>query len=333
MNPDVAAELNAYACLLCGGRLRHWMTYPCDCERPQDPRPYELYWCDACNFGQLQPRPSQSEVDSFYQNYYTHAPAEAQTPEARRRARAQRSFSERVRERLAWWSDRGSDMDADFIHQLVRGRPSSICDLGCGEGKLLAELRDCGHRVVGLEPDPVTLELAVARGLSAYAGHAERPPEPIRSDTFDVIVLCHVLHLCLDPLRVVQIARKLLRPGGLIVCETTNNEALGLRQQGPCWWWLDMPRHVDLFTAASLERLVASAGFEVKRIDFTGYTRQFKRPWLEAEATKRAALYPSWRAGRIWQSLKNWFLLARTALARPERKYDSVRVVAEAGAG
>ncbi len=304
------------------------MTYPRDCQRPQDPRPYELYWCDACNFGQLQPRPSQSEVDSFYQNYYTHTPIEARTGTPFRR-----TISERLRERLAWRFDHGADMDAGFIHQLLRGRPSSICDLGCGDGKLLAELRDRGHRVVGVEPDPVTLKLAVARGLTVYEGHADSPPGPVANDRFDVVILCHVLHLCLDPVRVIQSARKLLRPGGLFVCETTNNEALGLRQQGPCWWWLDMPRHVDLFTAASLERVVAGAGFEIKRVEFTGYTRQFKRAWLQAQALKRAALYPARRGGPAWQSLQSWVLLARTALAHSKRKYDSVRVIAEAGAG
>jgi hypothetical protein len=143
--------------------------------------------------------------------------------------------------------------------------------------------------------------------------------------------MSHMLHLCLDPVQVMRNARKLLRRGGLLLCETTNNEALGLRQQGACWRWLDMPRHLDLFTAASLQRVVARAGLQVKRVDFTGYARQFKRAWLEDEARKCAVLYPSKRYGESRRLLHSWLLFARTALARPERKYDSVRVIAEAG--
>jgi SAM-dependent methyltransferase len=285
-----------------------------------------LYWCDTCRFGQLQPRPSQAEVDRYYDNYYTHTPSEIRTS-----ASVKRTFAERIRVRLAWSLDRGTDLDADLIHQLVHQHPSSICDLGCGDGRLLAALRDRGHHVVGLEPDPVTRQLAIARGLSVYGGHADDLPEPIASGTFDVVVLCHVLHLCLDPVRVIRNARKLLRRGGLLVCETTNNEASGLQQLGACWRWLDMPRHLDLFTATSLEKVVAIAGLRVKRIDFTGYTRQFKEAWLKEQAEKRATLYPSRLGSRAWQSLQNWLLLARTALARPERKYDSVRIVAAAG--
>jgi SAM-dependent methyltransferase len=305
------------------------MTVPGDSERPSDRRPYRLYWCDGCSLGQIHPRPSQAEVDAFYDiRYHTHAGSEAgggapvdQTP------------WERLRERLAWAFDRGTDLDADRVHRLVRGRSSSVCDLGCGNGGLLSALRDRGHRVVGLEPDPVARQLAVARGLEVHAGHAEELPDQIAGDTFDVVVLCHVLQQCLDPGRVLQNARKLLRPGGLLICETPNNEALGLQQSGACWRWLDVPRHLNLFTVASLVRFVAGVGLKVARVEFVGYTRQFKGAWLEAEARKRAALYPSRPASRLWQSLRSWQLLARTALARRERKYDSVRVIVHAAAG
>jgi SAM-dependent methyltransferase len=303
------------------------MTVPGDSHRPGDRRPYDLFWCDACNFGQLDPRPSQAEVDGFYTiDYHTHTVSGTAGKEP-----VNHALLERLRQRMAWSFDRGRDLDADLVHELVRHRPSSICDLGCGNGGLLADLRDRGHRVVGLEPDPVARRLAVARGLDVHEGHADDPPAAITSDRFDVAVLCHVLLLCLDPVRVLQGVRKILRPGGLFVCETPNNEALGLRQSGACWRWLDIPRHLNLFTAASLRRICAGAGLEVRRIDFVGYTRQFKRVWLDDEARKRAALYPSRPASRAWQSLQSWKLLARTALARSERKYDSVRIVAEAG--
>ena len=313
-----------YCCLLCRGALRHWMTYPRDYERPQDERSYEIYWCDACNFGQIQPRPSQEEVDRFYENYYTH------TPGAGRGARESRGPLERLRERIAWWFDHSSDMDAGFIHRLVDGRPSRICDLGCGDGTLIQNLRERGHDVVGVEPDPVTLQLAAKRGLTVHHGHAENPPPAIERGAYDVVVMCHVLHLCLDPARVMRNARALLRPGGLLVCETTNNEAAGLHQQGASWRWLDMPRHVDLFTAASLERVVAAGGLEVRRIEFTGYTRQFKRAWLDEQGRKRGMLFPARGPSRVQQALQAWALLARTLFAKARRKYDSVRVVAQA---
>jgi SAM-dependent methyltransferase len=266
-------------------------------------------------------------VDRFYETYYTHEPSETR---AARRAAERAKLAERVRVRIAWTLDGGADMDADFIHNLVGGRPSKICDLGCGDGSLIAALKARGHAVAGVEPDPTTLKLAKARGLDVYQGYADSLPEPVASSQYDLVMLNHVLHLCLDPLSVVRNARKLLRPGGLFVCETTNNECWGLRQQGACWRWLDMPRHLDLFTGRSLQRVVDAAGLRVKALDFTGYTRQFKAAWLDDQAQKSAMLYPSRSGNGIRQVLQSWILLVRTALAKPERKYDSVRVVAEA---
>jgi Methyltransferase domain len=54
----------------------------------------------------------------------------------------------------------------------------------------------------------------------------------------------------------------LLRPGGLMWIATPNLEALGLRRFGRDWLGLDPPRHLVLFTRASLERLLRETGFE-----------------------------------------------------------------------
>jgi SAM-dependent methyltransferase len=304
------------------------MTVPGDSHRPHDRSPYELFWCDACRLGQLQPRPSQAEADAFYDiPYCTHV------TEVYPRPIPPHALVQRARVRLAWAFDRGSHLDADLLHDLVRGEPSSFCDLGCGNGWLIAALRERGHRVVGVEPDPVARRLAVQRELTVHAGHADAPPEAVTSQSFDVVVLDHVLHLCLDPRRVLENARRLLRPGGIVVCEVTNNEAAGLQQSGDCWRWLDIPRHVTLFTSASLSRMCAAAGLQVKSVRFGGYTRQFRSEWIEDEVKKRAALYPPTRGKRVRSYVRNLQLLVRTAFARPESKYDSVRVVAAAAPG
>jgi SAM-dependent methyltransferase len=303
------------------------MTVQGDHRRPQDRRPFRLYWCDPCDLGQLQPRPSQAEADSYYDiRYCTHVTDE----EAQANAAARRGFLERARVRLAWAADRGTHLDAALVDHLLGGRPSDVLDLGCGNGGLLAALRDRGHRVVGVEPDPVARGMAVARGLEVHAGHADAPPATLPAAGFDAVVLAHVLHLCLDPLAVLERVRASLRPGGLLVCEVVNNEARGREAAGDCWRWLDIPRHLTLFTATSLSRLAARAGLEQVRMDFGGYTRQFGRAWIEDEAQKRATLHPERPGSALGRAVAPWGLLASTALAPARKKYDSVRIVARA---
>lgn len=313
--------MTAPGCLFCRGPIRPWISASRDTRRPALSCHFELFWCDACDLGQLQPRPSQAAVDGFYENYYTHSDATD--------ARDETGFWDTVRRRVAWTFDRGADLDAELIHGLAGGAPARILDVGCGPGRLLAELRDRGHDVAGVEPDPITRALAERRGLTVHAGHADAIPAPLLDGRFDAVVLSHVLHLCLDPLRALDQVRLALRPGGVMICEVTNNEALGLARQRECWRWLDIPRHVTLFTGRSLLRACEAAGLEARRLDYTGYTRQFRRGWLEDEAEKRAILRPGAPGGPLRDALGSWGLLLRTALARPGRKYDSVRVVAE----
>ncbi|MBK7645348.1 MAG: class I SAM-dependent methyltransferase [Planctomycetes bacterium] len=312
-----------YACVLCDGPLHDWMSVPSDWRRPRDPRNFELYWCDACSFGQVQPRPSQADVRSFYETeYYTHErlEAEAEPP----------TFFERIKQHLAWRADRGLDITAELVHRLVRRKPARICEFGCGSGTLLQALGALGHSVVGIEPDPAARQVAEERGIQTYPDNAEAPPAALPNGSFDVVIMCHVLEHCLDPRRAIANARKALRPGGFLICETPNNVALGLKQSGTCWPWLDVPRHLNFFTAESLKRISALAGLNVTGIEFAGYSRHFDRKWLREEERICAALQPSPRNSRTRLALQNWVLLGRTAIGRGESKYDSVRVVAEA---
>jgi SAM-dependent methyltransferase len=274
----------------------------------------------------LQPRPSQADTLASYDvDYYTHQTGGEEGSSHR--------FVDRLLVHFAWRLDRSVDLNADLVHRLALQKPSDICEIGCGSGALLAALQERGHRVVGLEPDPAARKVAIERGLKITDGNAEELAVPLAGQSFDLIVMAHVLEHCLDPVLALNNAKNLLRRGGLLMCETPNNAALGLAQASASWRWLDVPRHLNFFTASSLQRICTKVALKVKRIEFTGYTRQFQREWRDAEARIRAILNLARRGGPAWQSFLSWQLLVRTAFAARERKYDSVRVVAEASHG
>jgi SAM-dependent methyltransferase len=300
--------------------MRFWLRVPCDWRRPELGTGYDLYWSAAGRFGQLHPRPTADEIAAFYEvDYYTHG--EAPVPPRRKR------FLERAREHLAWRVDFGTDLTAARLGTLVPGHGSpTAVEIGCGDGKLLADLRAAGWAVVGVEPDPAARSVARARGLEVYDGTAETPPAAIRDRTFDAVVMQHVLEHCLDPLAALRSAASLLRPGGAFVVETPNNEAAGCRTAGPAWPWLDAPRHLNFFTAHSLRGACAAAGLTATATAYTGYTRQYQPAWLEMEEQIRA----SFRVAGATPDLGRiaWGQLLRTAFAAPRYKYDSVRVEA-----
>jgi 2-polyprenyl-3-methyl-5-hydroxy-6-metoxy-1,4-benzoquinol methylase len=307
-------------CPLTGARMKRWLHVPCDWRRPELETGYDLYWSAPGRFGQLHPRPTADEVaDSYEVDYYTHG-----GPPAPSRAKR---FLERAREHLAWRADYGTELTASRFRGLATGRSSpSALEIGCGDGTLLADLRADGWTVAGIEPDPMARRAAEARGLEVHDGTAEDPPGAMLGRTFDAVVMHHVLEHCLDPLAALRSAAALMKPDWLLIVETPNNKAAGCRSAGASWPWLDVPRHLNFFTAHSLHLACAAAGLTISSTTYTGFTRQYQTPWIEMERRIRAAfngkaVIPN--LGRI-----AWSQLFRTAFADPRYKYDSVRVEA-----
>ena len=174
-----------------------------------------------------------------------------------------------------------------------RDRPGpSVCDLGCGNGTFLAGMAALGFDAVGVEPDDAARGPARARGLDVRPGTAEHLPPDLHGP-FDAVVLTHVLEHCLDPLRALANARALLKPAGTLLCETPNNQALGLAWSGGAWRWLDVPRHLNFFTARSLRLACERVGLRFGQVRFSGYTRQFQSEWIaEEQAISRRDRHP-----------------------------------------
>ena len=77
---------------------------------------------------------------------------------------------------------------------------SRVLDVGCGDGALMAALRDdrqCDAR--GLELDPVNVATAVSRGLSVIQGDADRDLADYPDASFDYAILSQTLQTTMYP--------------------------------------------------------------------------------------------------------------------------------------
>ncbi len=305
------------------GNKRSWMQVPGDWRRKFDTRVYPIIWDDELGYGRLLPRPTAAEIEASYQleAYYTHAwhqPGDLRETGLFRWLVA-----------WAWRFDKSVYISADWLAQYKPEKSLNILDIGAGNGRLMTHMRSAGHTVTGIEPDPDARTIAQSSDLKIYAGTAESYPAELQQERFDVIFMIHVLEHCVDPDAAVQNAAGLLNPGGILVIETPNNEALGAKMAGRCWRWLDVPRHLNFFTRSGLEMLIGRADVKVENCEFRGYSRQFKREWVGNEQIiwklfsdrmgTKISPYPSG-----WRSLR---LLLRSFWRRPEMKYDSVRVI------
>jgi ubiquinone/menaquinone biosynthesis C-methylase UbiE len=95
-----------------------------------------------------------------------------------------------------------------------------VLDIGCGTGRLAAELARRGARVWGVEPSPEMLDAAranVPAGVGLKLGRAEELP--FRAGWFDRAVFSLVVHL-VDRNGAFAEARRVLAPGGSVAVVT-----------------------------------------------------------------------------------------------------------------
>jgi 2-polyprenyl-3-methyl-5-hydroxy-6-metoxy-1,4-benzoquinol methylase len=171
---------------------------------------------------------------------------------------------------------------------LGQARKGKLLDIGCGNGRFLAMMREAGWEVTGIEPDPAAAAIARKRyGIAVIEGPLKEAALPPAS--YDAITLNHVIEHVPDPVALLVECRRLLKVGGTMVVTTPNIESLGHRLLSDAWVHLDPPRHLFLFSLNTLGSCCEKAGFciEVQRTTF----RNAAWTWLVGKAIRREGRY------------------------------------------
>jgi methionine biosynthesis protein MetW len=243
------------------------------------PGSWNLKRCSQAHCGTLwlDPCPNPKELYKLYLEYYTHGT----TPNYPKWFLAlfddiQRSYLaahyQYSAEGLGW--RRMLALCASFhpgikawLDQSVMHLPAHkggrLLDVGCGDGNFLSLMSKLGWSVCGIEPDPVGVQSAVNRGLDVRSGSLENAV--FEDDSFDAITLNHVIEHVPDPKAVLSECRRIVKRDGQIVVVTPNADSLLHRKFGRHYLHLDPPRHLQIFTSASLNSLCQQSGLRVLR--------------------------------------------------------------------
>jgi methionine biosynthesis protein MetW len=177
------------------------------------------------------------------------------------------------------------------ISGLIPAR-SKVLDLGCGDGELLAWLKDQKQILArGVELNRDLVQKAIARGVTVYQGDIEQSLSDYPDQAFDYVILSQTLQETRWPLHVLN---EMLRVGARAIIAFPNfghwrvRLAHLLSGRAPQtdlfpYRWYDSP-NIHFLTVFDFEELVASQGWQLERREFLAGNRPVRfTPNLLAE--------------------------------------------------
>jgi 2-polyprenyl-3-methyl-5-hydroxy-6-metoxy-1,4-benzoquinol methylase len=143
-------------------------------------------------------------------------------------------------------------------------------EIGCAMGTTLNGFRQKGWQVLGIEPEQWTCDQAKSKyGLDVICAPFE--DAGLQRESFDVVLLLHVIEHLNDPFTALHQISDLIRPGGFLVLETP-------RYDTPSFRFLKgrersvIPEHLHYFTRQSMLTMCRDAGFSARKVEAVGRT-------------------------------------------------------------
>ncbi len=244
----------------------------------RDYRGTHISRCHACRVRFMNPQYTDVYLAAYYATYIPEGP---RTPEARAFRLAQKTANIELLERYM--------------------APGRLFSVGSGDGVELTVAKSRGWTVEGYDVDEATTR-RVSQQVGARIHTGDLFTLPLETASFDCVYLDQVLEHPKEPARYLELARRLITPGGMLYLGVPNIESLALsgksmlgrlglsRRRGRFY---DTFHHLFYYAPSTLPRLLEQRfGFRV--VTVLGDPKPRSQPTVATRLWDRAIRHAPW---------------------------------------
>jgi SAM-dependent methyltransferase len=137
--------------------------------------------------------------------------------------------------------------------------PGGLIEGGIGSARNLLAFQEAGYEVLGLDLMPEAVEYARQRGIEHVLQHDLNAAWPVQSGCAKAVVLLDVIEHVEFPTRVLQNAREVLEPDGIVIVTVPSYQWLYSE-------WDQALGHYRRYTKKALRDQAKTAGLKIVRI-------------------------------------------------------------------
>ena len=167
---------------------------------------------------------------------------------------------------MYWWSNR-------FYAMLARRygkRGARFLEVGSGMGHLTGQLEDT-FETFGCDINHWAVKKSKEVVNKSQLQTASAQELPFRNDSFNVVIIKHIVEHLPDPKRAIEEIARVTEPGGTLILATPNLDSLLKPWKDDKWIGYQDPTHISLKRPSEWLDIIRSAGFSPLKVFSDGF--------------------------------------------------------------
>ena len=194
---------------------------------------FELWKDEELDLLLTKPVPKKEAIEKYYQSekYISHTDATKSLLD---------KVYQLVKRYTLWKKER--------LISSLRPDQGAILDIGAGTGDFLVKMKEKGWKVLGTEPNQNARDVSSKKGIQLI-----ETSESLKSESFDVITMWHVLEHVIDLEAQIKEIKRLLKKEGYLIIAVPNFKSYDAQYYKSFWAAYDVPRHIWHFSENAIK--------------------------------------------------------------------------------